>query len=115
VYCAKRSSSSAQPLPVVIHPDSSTRVTASMSSRVIEGRENGRNGSASAVAEFCIELAKIGTVPGSRGDLISKIHYRTERRACDENTIHRHSTRYGQSAYTAAASIGGRSRAIAKR
>ncbi len=36
---------------MVIHPDCSTFVTAAMSSAVIDGRENGKNGSVAALGD----------------------------------------------------------------
>jgi hypothetical protein len=44
-------SSSADWLPVVIHPDCSTFVTAAMSSAVMDGRENGKNGNVAAFGD----------------------------------------------------------------
>ena len=43
---ANASSNFAPTGPVVIHPERRTDATRSMSSRVIDGRENGRNGGA---------------------------------------------------------------------
>src|SRR5207342_34053 len=59
VYAANARSSSAHCAPVVIQPDLSTALTASMSCAVIDGRENGKNGASTATLESLRDKAKV--------------------------------------------------------